>query len=82
MTLATSEQLRAARALLRIEQSQLAAAAGVHVNTIAKIETSPGPISARMETVRRLQRALEGAGIEFIPGGARLREQPAEVKAS
>ena len=84
MTLATSEQLRAARALLRIEQGQLAAAAGVHANTVAKIEASPGPISARMETVRRLQQALEAAGIEFLSneGVRRRREQPVEVSAS
>jgi predicted transcriptional regulator len=83
MTLATSEQLRAARAMLRLEQGQLAAAAGVHPNTLAKIEASPGLISARTETVRRLQRALEEAGVELLPGaGVRLREQPAKAQAS
>jgi transcriptional regulator with XRE-family HTH domain len=78
MPLAIGEQLRAARAMLRLEQGQLAAEAGVHVNTVIKIEGSDGPISARMETVRRLERALEARGIAFTDGdepGVRLRKR-------
>ena len=77
MPLVTSEQLRAARAMLRMQQPQLAAAAGVSVNTISRIEGLDGPISARTDTVRRLQRALEDAGVEFIDDGrpgVRVRE--------
>jgi transcriptional regulator with XRE-family HTH domain len=76
MPLVTSEQLRAARAMLRMEQPSLAAAAGVSVNTISRIETIDGPIIARTDTVRRLQRALEAAGITFTDGdgpGVRMR---------
>jgi hypothetical protein len=37
-----------------------------------------------METVRRLQQALEAAGVEFLSneGVRRRREQPVEVSAS
>jgi hypothetical protein len=31
--------------------------------------------------VRKIRRALEAAGVEFIPGGVRLRDRPAEAAA-
>jgi predicted transcriptional regulator len=74
MSLTTGTQVRAARALLRMEQEQLAKAAGVSGNTVRRIEGFDGPMDARLDTIRRLQRVFEAAGVEFIPGGARLRE--------
>ena len=65
----TSEQLRAARALLRWEQRQLAEASLVSLPTIKRLETRPGRIAAHAPTIEALKRALEDAGIEFIPGG-------------
>jgi predicted transcriptional regulator len=73
----TSEQVRAARAMLRIEQRDLAAAAGVSLETVKRIERSPGPISALAATVEKIQRALESAGVEFTNGdepGLKLRK--------
>jgi transcriptional regulator with XRE-family HTH domain len=61
-------QLRAARALTRIGQDQLAALAEVAPATVARLESTDGPLNARAETLRRLQRALEAAGVEFIDG--------------
>ena len=72
----TSEQIRAARAMLRIEQRELAEKSGVSLETIKRIERTPGPISAYTGTVDKLRRALESAGIEFSDGdqpGVRLR---------
>jgi transcriptional regulator with XRE-family HTH domain len=74
----TSEQLRAARALLRWEQKDLAQASGVSLPTIKRLETKPGPINAHSPTLAALIRALETAGIQFIPEngggpGVRLR---------
>ncbi|MDU6138645.1 helix-turn-helix transcriptional regulator, partial [Bradyrhizobium sp.] len=40
----TSEQIRAARAMLRIEQRDLAEKSGVSLETIKRIERTPGPI--------------------------------------
>lgn len=62
----TSEQVRAARALLRWEQKNLAVASGVSLPTIKRLEAKPGVMSAQGNTIRSLQRALEAAGIEFI----------------
>jgi transcriptional regulator with XRE-family HTH domain len=72
----TSEQIRAARAMLRIEQRELADKSGVSLETIKRIERTPGPISAYTGTVDKLRRALETAGIEFSEGdqpGVRLK---------
>jgi transcriptional regulator with XRE-family HTH domain len=79
MSLETGAQLRAARAMLRMEQEGLAQAAGISANTIRRMEGFDGPIGARTDSMRRLQRALEAAGVEFRPDGSvRLRE-PAEA---
>ena len=72
----TSEQIRAARAMLRIEQRELADKSGVSLETVKRIERTPGPISAYTGTVDKLRRALEAAGIEFSEGdepGVRLK---------
>jgi predicted transcriptional regulator len=79
MSLETGAQLRAARAMLRMEQEGLAQTAGISANTIRRMEGFDGPIGARTDSMRRLQRALEAAGVEFRPDGSvRLRE-PAEA---
>jgi predicted transcriptional regulator len=77
MSLATNRQLRAARVLLGWEQKDLAAAASVAVGTIRRMEGFEGEIRGQHGTVQRVQRALEAAGIEFILGGLRLRDQTA-----
>jgi transcriptional regulator with XRE-family HTH domain len=72
----TSEQIRAARAMLRIEQRELADKSGLSLETVKRIERTPGPISAYTCTVDKLRRALESAGIEFSDGdqpGVRLK---------
>jgi transcriptional regulator with XRE-family HTH domain len=76
--LETSEQLRAARALLRWDQTALALASGVSLPTIKRLETKPGRLNAHGPTLQALCRALEAAGIQFIPQngggpGVRLR---------
>lgn len=72
----TSEQVRAARALLRWEQRDLAEASGVSLPSIKRLETQPGPLAAQERTIGELRKALEKAGIEFIAengGGAGVR---------
>ena len=82
MSLVSGAQLRAARALVRLDQTKLAELANVSPVTVGKLEGSDGPLNARTGPLRALQKALEAAGVEFIPGGARLREQPAEAGTS
>jgi predicted transcriptional regulator len=65
----TSELIRAARALLRWEQRDLANASGVSLPTIKRLEAVPGILAAHSSTVTALRRALESAGIEFTNGG-------------
>ena len=79
MALITGVQLRAARALLRMDQEPLAEVSGISAATIRKLENSKGRLDGRLSTIRALQHALEEAGVEFIPGngsgpGVRLRE--------
>jgi hypothetical protein len=59
-------QIRAARSLIRWEQRQLAANAGVAISTVRRLEGLDGPIAAHYETVKKIRIAFERAGIEFI----------------
>jgi transcriptional regulator with XRE-family HTH domain len=72
----TSEQVRAARMLLRWEQKDLAEASGISLPSIKRLETQPGPLSAQERTLAEIRRALEKAGVGFIAengGGAGVR---------
>ncbi|HLP68640.1 MAG TPA: helix-turn-helix transcriptional regulator [Rhizobium sp.] len=69
-TVITSAQLRAARALLGIDQRQLAGLVGVSVPTIQRMEASSHVIRGNVDSLMRLLRALDGAGIELIDDGA------------
>lgn len=69
----TSQQLRAARALLGIDQKQLAALAGVSLPTIQRMETSGGQVRGVVETLVKVVLALERAGIELIGESAPSR---------
>jgi transcriptional regulator with XRE-family HTH domain len=74
--LITSEQIRAARAMIRWEQRDLADASGVSLPSVKRLETSPGPLAAQPKTSAALKSALELAGIEFTNGvqpGVRLK---------
>ncbi len=62
----TSEQIRAARQLIRITADQLAISSGVGVATIRRFELMTGVPSGNARLVEALQRALEDAGVEFI----------------
>lgn len=79
----TSQQMRAARALLGIDQRQLAELAGLSLPTIQRMEGSDGQVRGVIDTLVKVIAALEGAGIELlgenapsigIGRGVRLRE--------
>jgi transcriptional regulator with XRE-family HTH domain len=76
-------QIRAARAMLGIDQRQLAEMAGVSLPTIQRMEAAPGEVRGTVDKLMKLIRALEAAGIEIlgehapssgIGRGVRLRE--------
>jgi transcriptional regulator with XRE-family HTH domain len=50
---------------------ELAEKSGVTANTVSRILNGSNPLA---ETMLRLQQALEGGGVEFIPRGVRLRD--------
>lgn len=62
----SSEQVRAARALLRWEQRDLSDRSGVSLPSIKRLETQPGKLAAQDRTVDAIRSALEAAGIAFI----------------
>lgn len=62
----TGEQIRAARALLRWEQTDLAEASGLSVITIKTVEKQHGPILVRTSSLYALQKAFDRAGVEFF----------------
>jgi len=69
----TPDQIRAARALLRLEQDELAERAKVSIVTVRRLETKHGAERVAPSTLARLRAALELAGAEFIAGGVRRR---------
>ena len=72
----TANQLRAARALLNIDQRQMADLADLSVPTIQRMEASDGVIRANVDSLMKLVSALENAGIELINPGLRVRRGP------
>jgi predicted transcriptional regulator len=62
----TAAQMRAARAMLGIDQRQLAEMAGVSVPTIQRMERSNGTVRGMIESLTRVVEALERAGIVLI----------------
>ena len=69
-------QCRAARALLRINQSELARAAGLGLSTVVDFENERRRVSD--EAVQTIRAALENAGVDLIDEngggpGVRLR---------
>lgn len=66
----TAAQLRAARALLGLDQRRLAELAGLSVPTIQRMEASGDVIRGNVDSLIKLVSALDAAGIELIGEGA------------
>ncbi|WP_407187401.1 helix-turn-helix domain-containing protein [Bradyrhizobium centrosematis] len=62
----TSFQMRAARALLGIDQKTLAELAGVSLPTIQRMEASTGNVRGVVETLIKVVEAFDRAGVELI----------------
>jgi predicted transcriptional regulator len=76
LALISGRQLKAARALVGWEQTDLAKKSGVAVSTIRRMESFQGEVGARTSTLSLVEKALEKAGIEFLNSespGVRLR---------
>lgn len=86
MRVITAPQMRAARALLGIDQKRLAELSGLSLPTIQRMEASDGVIRGNVDSLMKLVAALEAGGVELIGEGAasagggrgvRLRERAA-----
>lgn len=72
-------QLRAGRALVGLSQTEVAAMACVSVPTLKRAE-SDGPIKVSDDAIANIAKALEEAGVEFIPengsgAGVRMKKR-------
>jgi transcriptional regulator with XRE-family HTH domain len=65
----SAAQLRAARALVGIDQRQLADLSGLSVPTIQRMEASEGVIRGNVDSLMKLIAALEKSGVELINEG-------------
>lgn len=86
----TSGQMRAARALLDIDQKQLAELSGVSLPTIQRMEASDGVVRCVVDTLIKVVEALDRAGVALIGDnaasngggrGVRLKTPPASTAA-
>lgn len=66
----TSGQMRAARALLGIDQRELARRTGLSLPTIQRMEASDGVVRGNVDSLMKLIGALATNGIELIGEGA------------
>jgi transcriptional regulator with XRE-family HTH domain len=62
----TAAQLRAARALIGVDQRTIAELSGLSVPTIQRMEASDGVIRGNVDSLMKLISALDAAGIELI----------------
>ena len=72
----TGRQIAAARTLVGLSQTELAASSKISVPTLRRMESSDGPASGYANNADAVRRALEAAGVEFTNGdqpGVRLK---------
>ena len=80
----STEQVKAARALLRWGQSDLARTSSVSLPTIKRLEAGSGIMGGRADTVAAIRAALEKAGVIFLdpngegPGVRLRRDLPSD----
>ena len=66
----SGRQMKAARALLNMDQRTLASLSGVSLATIRRMEASPGTVRSNVDTLVKIVDALEQEGVLLIAEGA------------
>ncbi len=61
----SGEQIRAARAILRMDQAALARGAGLSLETIKRLEGMRGPVEANTRTVAAIAAEFQRLGVGF-----------------
>jgi transcriptional regulator with XRE-family HTH domain len=77
--LVIARQIKAARSLIGWEQHELALNSGVAISTVRRLEGLNGVLGAHFNTIQKIRKAFECAGIEFIGDpnpGVRLKAPP------
>jgi transcriptional regulator with XRE-family HTH domain len=69
----SASQMRAARAMLGIDQRQLAELSGVSLPTIQRMEASEDTVRGVIDTLIKVVDALERGGVELIAENAESR---------
>ena len=79
----TSDQIRAARALVRWSAEDLAEASGIGLSTLRRMEAAEGVPTASARSLAAIEETLERAGVRFIAAsedgggpGVRLAARP------
>lgn len=62
----TAAQMRAARALIGIDQRELAEISGISLPTIQRMEASDGQVRGNIGTLVKVIEAIEQSGVELI----------------
>lgn len=65
----TGAQLKAARALIGVDQRELASRAGLSVPTIQRMEACIGVVRGTVDSLMKLVAAIQDAGVEIINEG-------------
>jgi hypothetical protein len=79
----TSEQVKAARGLIRWDQKDLAKASGISLPAIKRLEQLPGPLAAQSRTVEAIIAAFNAANVKFLAednDGQGVRLKPPKAK--
>lgn len=66
----TGSQLRAARALLGLDQRELARLSGLSPQTVQRMEACEGSVRAVVDSLEKVMTAISAAGVELIVEGA------------
>lgn len=76
----TAAQLRAARALLGLDQRKFAAAVGLSVPTIQRMEASEGVVRGHVESLMKVIAGLNELGVELIAEGSESKGEGRGVR--
>jgi transcriptional regulator with XRE-family HTH domain len=78
----TGEQIRAGRALARVEQTELARRSGLSLETIKRLERIRGPVDANTRTLHAINEAFHALGVElYSDEGVGMRSTGASARA-
>jgi DNA-binding XRE family transcriptional regulator len=73
----TGNQVRAARAIIDLDQQTLATAAGINITTLVNLERAgSAPVTGLAKTLRLVVAALGARGVMIVPNGVVLAQQP------